>query len=75
MRTRLHSYIEVLQLCFGGGPIHKLQHGAQITDVDASLVQGLGQGGSIHGQGAVVQAVLDLLKHAVHGDEIERLKD
>lgn len=55
-----HTYIEVLQLCFGRGLIHKLENRAQITNIDASLVQGLCQGGSIHGQSAVVQTVLDL---------------
>lgn len=58
----VHAHIEVLQLCFGGGLIHKLQDGAQIANVDASLVQGLSQRGSVHGQSAVVQTVLDLKK-------------
>lgn len=48
-RDWVSTYIEVLQLCFGWGLLHKLQNRAQITNIDASLVQGLRQGGSIHG--------------------------
>lgn len=56
-------HIEVLQLGFSRGLVHKLQDGAQVANVDASLMQGLRQSGSIHGQRAVVQTVFDLHTH------------
>lgn len=64
MTVVVQTHIEVFQLGFGRGLIHKLQHGAQIANVDASLVQGLGQRGAVHGQGAVIQTVFNLVaKH------------
>lgn len=57
----VQTHIKVLQLGFGRGLVHKLQNSAQITNVDAPLVQGLGQCGSIHGQSAVVQTVFNLV--------------
>lgn len=61
------THIEVLQLGFGGGLVHKLQNRAQVADVDASLVQGLCQCGSIHGQRAVVQTVFNLEQTHIRG--------
>lgn len=57
----VQTHIEVLQLGFGGRLVHKLQNSSQVANVDASLSQGLGQCGSIHGQSAVVQTVFNLL--------------
>ena len=60
-------YIEVLQLGFRRGLLHKLQNSAQVTDVDAPLVQSFCQGGTVHGQGTVVQAVLHLKYNILQG--------
>lgn len=57
------THIEVLQLVFGRGLLHKLQNGTQIANIDASLVKGLCQCGSIHRQSTVVQTVLYLVTH------------
>ena len=62
----IHTHIEVLQLGFGRSLIHKLQNRAQIANVDASLAQGLGQRGSVHGQSAVVQTVFNLIRKHTH---------
>lgn len=62
----VQTHIEVLQLGFGRGLIHKLQHRAQIANVDPSLVQGLGQRGSIHGQSAVIQTIFNLVVRQAH---------
>lgn len=58
----IYTHIEVLQLGFGRSLIHKLQNRAQIANIDASLAQGLGQRGSVHGQSAVVQTVFNLVR-------------
>lgn len=73
-RDRVGAHIEVLQLCFGRGLIHKLQDGAQITDVDASLVQGLRQGGSVHGQSTVIQTVLHLRNTSTRSEHEEKFQ-
>ena len=57
----VQTHIEVLQLGFSGRLVHKLQNSSQVANVDASLSQGLGQCGSIHGQSAVVQTVFNLV--------------
>lgn len=57
----------MFQLGFGRSPIHKLQNRAQIANIDASLVQGLGQRGSIHGQSAVIQTVFNLVMKHMRG--------
>lgn len=64
--SEVQTHIEVLQLGFSRGLIYKLQNSAQIANIDASLAQGLGQCGSIHGQSAVVQTVFNLLIKHTH---------
>lgn len=65
MRRVVLAYINVFQLSFGGGRFDKLQKRAQITNIDASLMQGLSQRGSVHGQSTVIQTVLNLVaKHS-----------
>lgn len=68
----VQTHIEVLQLGFSRRLVHKLQNGAQIANVDASLSQGLGQCGSIHRQSAVVQTIFNLvIKHTyIHSDTV-----
>lgn len=60
------SHIDVLQLGFGRGLVQKLQDSAQITNVDASLVQSLCERGSIHWQSAMVQTVFHLHQPQKH---------
>lgn len=54
------AYIDVIQLCPARGLGDEVDHFAQVTHVDAPLVHGLSQGGPVHWQHRVIQAVLDL---------------
>lgn len=58
--AKTDAYKDVIQLCTAGGLADEADHLAQVAHVDAPLVHGLSQGGPIHREHCVIQAVLHL---------------